>query len=134
MRISGWKLVIDYSVLDIFFNHKGHKEGIRLIDCFSDLLNGVHLITICQILKSRCIRLICTFELSKKFRFDNMEAIVIKSDAKSLKLIMEIAKRMGGKVATLDTEQLEDFTFGEMLKEAKTGKPVSRETIMQKLK
>lgn len=63
-----------------------------------------------------------------------MGAIVIKSDAKSLKLIMEIAKRMGGEVAKLDNEQLEDFTFGEMMKEAKTGKTVSRETIMQKLK
>jgi len=63
-----------------------------------------------------------------------MGAIVIKSDSKSLKLIMEIAKRMGGQVAKLDDEQLEDFTFGEMLKEAKTGKSVSRETIMQKLR
>lgn len=63
-----------------------------------------------------------------------MGAIVVKSDAKSLKLIMEIAKRMGGEVAKLDNEQLEDFTFGEMMKEAKTGKTVSRESIMQKLK
>ena len=63
-----------------------------------------------------------------------MGAIVIKSDSKSLKLIMEIAKRMGGEVSKLDDEQLEDFTFGEMVKEAKTGKTVNRETIMQKLK
>lgn len=63
-----------------------------------------------------------------------MGAIVIKSDSKSLKLIMEIAKRMGGQVAKLDDDQLEDFTFGEMLKEAKTGLSVNRETIMQKLK
>jgi hypothetical protein len=61
-----------------------------------------------------------------------MGAIVIKSDAKSLKLIMEIVRRMGGEVAKLDDEQLEDFTFAEMMKEAKTGKTVSRETIMQK--
>jgi hypothetical protein len=64
----------------------------------------------------------------------HMGAIVIKSDSKSLKLITEIARRMGGEVTKLDNEQLEDFTFGEMLKEAKTGKTVSRETIMQKLK
>lgn len=63
-----------------------------------------------------------------------MGAIVIKSDTKSLKLIMEIAQRMGGEVAKLNDEQLEDFTFGEMLKKAKTGRTVSRETIMQKLK
>jgi hypothetical protein len=63
-----------------------------------------------------------------------MGAIVIKSDSKSLKLIMEIARRMGSEVAKLDDEQFMDFTFGEMLKEAKTGKSVTRETIMQKLK
>ena len=63
-----------------------------------------------------------------------MGAIVIKSDSKSLRLITEIAKQMGGVVSKLDNEQVEDFTFGEMLKEAKTGKTVSRETIMQKLK
>ena len=41
---------------------------------------------------------------------------------------------MGGEVTKLDHIQLEDFTFGEMLKEAKTGNTVSRESIMQKLK
>ncbi len=63
-----------------------------------------------------------------------MEAIIIKSDSKSLKLIMEIAKRMGSEVSKLNNDQLEDFTFGEMLKESKTGELVSKETIMQKLK
>ena len=63
-----------------------------------------------------------------------MGAVVIKSDAKSLKLIIELVKRLGGDVVKLSDEQLEDFTFGEMLKEAKTGKTVSRETIMKKLK
>ena len=63
-----------------------------------------------------------------------MGAIVIKSDSKSLKLIMEIAKRMGGEVTKLEDEQFQDFAFGEMLKHAKTGKTVSRKTIMEKLK
>lgn len=63
-----------------------------------------------------------------------MGAIVIKSDSKSLKLIMELAKHLGGQVAMIDNDQLEDFTFGEMLIEAKTGLSVSLETIMQKLK
>ncbi len=62
-----------------------------------------------------------------------MGAIVIKSDSKSLKLIAQLAKRLGSQVAKLDDEQLEDFTFGQMLKEAKTGETVSRESIMQKL-
>lgn len=62
-----------------------------------------------------------------------MGAIVIKNDSKSLKLIAQLAKRLGSQVANLDDEQIEDFTFGQMLKEAKTGETVSRESIMQKL-
>jgi hypothetical protein len=62
-----------------------------------------------------------------------MGAIVIKSDSKNLRLISELAKRLGSKVAKISEEQLEDFTFGEMMKEAKTGEKVSRETIMEKL-
>lgn len=62
-----------------------------------------------------------------------MGAIVIKNDSKSLKLISELAKRLGSKVANLNDEQFEDFTFGEMMKEAKTGDLVSRESVMQKL-
>jgi len=49
-------------------------------------------------------------------------AIVIKSDSKSLKLTTEIAKRMGGEVAKLDNEQLENFTFYEMRKKPKQAK------------
>ena len=63
-----------------------------------------------------------------------MGAVVIKSDNKSLKLIVELAKRLGGNVIKLSDEELEDFTFSEMMKEAKTGKTVSRDTIMKKLK
>jgi hypothetical protein len=63
-----------------------------------------------------------------------MNAIVIQSDTKSLKIISELAKQLGGNVIKLNSEQLEDFTFGEMVKEAKTGKTVTRETIMEKLK
>jgi hypothetical protein len=62
-----------------------------------------------------------------------MGAIVIKNDSKNLKLIAELATRLGSKVAKMDDEQLEDFTFGKMLKEAKTGETVSRESVMQKL-
>jgi len=63
-----------------------------------------------------------------------MGAIVIKNDSKSLKLISELAMRLGSRVSKLNDEQLEDFTFGEMMKEAKTGETVSREAVMQKLK
>jgi hypothetical protein len=62
-----------------------------------------------------------------------MGAVVIKSDKKSLRLITELAKRLGGDVVKLNDEELEDFTFGEMMKEARTDKTVGRDTIMKKL-
>jgi hypothetical protein len=58
-----------------------------------------------------------------------MGAIVIKNHSKSLKLISELAKRLGSKVAKLDEEQLEDFTFGEMMKAEGTGDLESREML-----
>jgi len=64
----------------------------------------------------------------------DLGAVVIKSDTKNLKLITELAKRLGGDVVKLNEEQYEDFYFGEMMKEAKTGKIVSRDTIMRKLR
>ncbi len=63
-----------------------------------------------------------------------MGAIIIKSDSKNLKLITELAKRLGSDVLKLNNADLEDFTFGELLKESKTGKTESRESIMDKLK
>jgi hypothetical protein len=63
-----------------------------------------------------------------------MGAIVIKNDSKNLRLISELAKRLGSEVAKISDEQLEDFTLGEMMKAAKTGETVSRETIMNKLR
>jgi len=69
----------------------------------------------------------------EKIIIKEMEAIVIQSDPKSLKIITELAKHLGENVIRLNQDQLEDFTFGTMLKEAKTGKTVSRESIMNKL-
>jgi hypothetical protein len=53
-----------------------------------------------------------------------MGAIVIKSDTTNLKLITKLAKCLGSDVVKLNEEQLEDFTFGEVMKESKTGKMI----------
>lgn len=42
-----------------------------------------------------------------------MSVIVIKDNKKSLKLLEQIAKRMGSQVARLDDEQLANVSFGE---------------------
>lgn len=63
-----------------------------------------------------------------------MSAIIIQADKKNIRLLSELAQNLGGKVSTLDEEQLEDIHFGQMMQNEKTGKTVTRETIMKKLK
>ena len=64
-----------------------------------------------------------------------MDAIVIKSKSKdNLRLLMELAKKLGEDVSSLSKEQMEDLALGKLMKRAKTGKNVSREAIMRQLR
>jgi precorrin-6B methylase 2 len=64
-----------------------------------------------------------------------MDAIVIQSNSvENLKLLKELALKLGENVTSLNAEQLEDLAFGLMMKNEKTVKNVSRETIMKKLR
>ena len=64
-----------------------------------------------------------------------MGAIVIQSQSKeNLKLLKELASKLGENAISIDAEQLEDIAFGMLMKKEKTGKTVSRETIMKKLR
>ncbi len=63
-----------------------------------------------------------------------MGAIIIKADKKSNKILSELAKKLGGDVLSLDDDQYEDFTLGYVMDSVKTGKTVSRESIMARLK
>jgi hypothetical protein len=63
-----------------------------------------------------------------------MAAILIESNNPSnLKLIAELAKKLGEQVSTLSKSQQEDIAFGKMMEAEKTGKAVSREAVMAKL-
>ena len=63
-----------------------------------------------------------------------MEAIIIKSEnLQNLKLLAEFAQKLGEQVTSIDEEQTEDFLFGKLMEQEKTGKEVSREEIMKKL-
>ena len=62
-----------------------------------------------------------------------MSAIVIQVDSKSKKILSELAKKLGGKVLSIDDDQYEDIALGNLMDKEKTGKAVSRETIMKKL-
>ncbi|MBU3660636.1 MAG: hypothetical protein FGM14_12225 [Flavobacteriales bacterium] len=59
-----------------------------------------------------------------------MAVTVIQTDSKTNKLLIEFAKKMGLSAKSFSDE---DFLFGKILKTEKTGKNVSRETIMKKL-
>lgn len=62
-----------------------------------------------------------------------MGAIIIKADSQSNKILSDLARKLGGDVITLNDDQFEDFLLGSMMDSAKTGKTVSRESILKKL-
>ena len=63
-----------------------------------------------------------------------MTTIVIKVDKQSNKILSELAKKLGGNVYDLKDDQFEDLMLGMMMDSVKTGKTVSRATIMINLR
>lgn len=63
-----------------------------------------------------------------------MSTIVINTDQKSGKILKELAERLGAKVMELNEEQFEDLVLGAQMDIVKTGKTVSRNTILKKLR
>ena len=63
-----------------------------------------------------------------------MSTIVIKANKQSSKILSELAKKLGGNVYDLKDDQFEDLMLGMMMDSVKTGKTVSRSTIMKNLK
>jgi hypothetical protein len=63
-----------------------------------------------------------------------MGAIIIKADQKSNKILLELAKRLGANVLNMNDAQYEDFLLGSIMEEVKTGKEVSKEEVIKKLK
>lgn len=62
-----------------------------------------------------------------------MDALIIKADKKSSKLLLELARRLGASVLSINEDQYEDFALGQAMDKAKTGELTSRDTIMEKL-
>ncbi len=63
-----------------------------------------------------------------------METIVIQTQSKSTtKLLVELAKKLGEKVSVLSKDQVEDLALGEMMNTMKTGRTVSKDSIMDEL-
>lgn len=64
-----------------------------------------------------------------------MASIIIQSEnSDNLELIATLAKKSGINVSNVTDEQSEDLALGTIMTKAKTGKSVSRDSIMEKLK
>ncbi|GAB4453768.1 MAG: hypothetical protein OHK0036_16930 [Bacteroidia bacterium] len=63
-----------------------------------------------------------------------MSTLVINTSSENIQLIKQLVKKIGGKVIDLNEEQLEDLLLGQMMNKVKTGKKVSKNIILKKLK
>jgi hypothetical protein len=63
-----------------------------------------------------------------------MSVILIKTDKQNSKILSELAKKLGGDVIDMKEDQFEDFMLGNLMDKVKTGKTVSKESILKKLK
>jgi len=64
-----------------------------------------------------------------------METLVIQSKSRAnLKILAELARKLGEYTAEFSSTESEEFNLGILMNEEKTGKTVSRETIMRKLR
>jgi hypothetical protein len=53
-----------------------------------------------------------------------MGAIIIKADKKSIIILTDLAKKLGGSVLSMDDHQYEDFAIGSAMDSVKTGNKV----------
>lgn len=63
-----------------------------------------------------------------------MSTILIKADKKSNKILSELAIKLGGNVIDVKDEQFEDFLLGTLIDKVKTGKSVSKNSVLKKLR
>ena len=63
-----------------------------------------------------------------------MSALIIESkNPDNLKILASLAKMLGDNVKAIDIDDIEDLLFGKMMKNIKTGKTTSRESVMKSL-
>ena len=63
-----------------------------------------------------------------------MSTNIIKTDKKSSKILAELAKKLGGNVFDMKDDQFDELMLGNMMDKVKTGKTVSKESILKKLR
>ncbi len=62
-----------------------------------------------------------------------MEAILIKADRESNKILSELAQKLGATVITIEEDQYEDLLLGSAMDAIKTGKTDDPDIIMKQL-
>ena len=63
-----------------------------------------------------------------------MSTILIKTDKRSSKILAELAKRLGANVIDVNDQQFEDLVLATLMDKVKTGKTVSKDSILKKLR
>lgn len=64
-----------------------------------------------------------------------METLIINTkNPENTKLLLQLVRKLGEQGKILNKQEQEDFLLGKIISEEKTGKTVSRGTIMKKLK
>jgi hypothetical protein len=63
-----------------------------------------------------------------------MAAIIIKSDnAKNLRLLADLAQRLGDQATAINAEALEDLMLGELMNRQKTGTKADKQKVVKML-
>ena len=63
-----------------------------------------------------------------------MSTILIKVDKSNSKILTELARKLGGDVIDVNDDAFEDLMLGTLMDKTKTGKTVSKNTILKKLR
>jgi 4-hydroxy-3-methylbut-2-enyl diphosphate reductase IspH len=61
-----------------------------------------------------------------------MSTLLINSDSSNTKLLLELAKKLGANVVSINDEQYEDLLLGNEMDKVKTNELISKEEIFKK--
>jgi len=68
-------------------------------------------------------------------KIDEMATLIIESsDPKNVKLLTELAKKLGDRVKSISATEMEDLLFGDLLESVKTGEYVNKADVMRALR
>jgi hypothetical protein len=74
------------------------------------------------------------YVMADLFYIYSMSTILIKADKQSNKILSELAIKLGGEVIGMKENQFEEVMLGLAMDKVKTGKTVSKESILKKLR